>query len=173
MRIAVTSNGADLSAPASPVFGRCPMLAFVDTETMAFEARENPALEAPGGAGIRAAEYIAEQGAEALVTGNVGPNAFQVLEAAGIPVYLHQGGSVRQVVEAFIDGKLERAGAATAAEHGGMERPSREISNQSAPAALGNGPRAEEIAALKAQVRELREQLAGLTNRLDEQETKE
>ena len=53
MRIVVTANGADLEAPASPVFGRCPMYVFVDTETMTFEAVENPAINAAGSAGRR------------------------------------------------------------------------------------------------------------------------
>lgn len=49
MRIVVTANEADLDAPASPVFGRCPTYVFVDTETMTFEAVENPAINAAGG----------------------------------------------------------------------------------------------------------------------------
>ncbi len=52
MKIVVTANGADLDAPASPVFGRCPTYVFVDTETMQFEAVENPAVTAGGGADI-------------------------------------------------------------------------------------------------------------------------
>ena len=51
MKIAVTANGADLDAPISPIFGRCPTYLFVDTETMQFEAVQNPAVSAPGGAG--------------------------------------------------------------------------------------------------------------------------
>lgn len=78
MRIVVTANGTDLDAPASPVFGRCSTYIFVDTETMKFEAIDNPAMSAPGGAGIQAAQFVIEQGAQAVLTGNVGPNAFNV-----------------------------------------------------------------------------------------------
>jgi len=74
MKIVVTANGADLDAPASPVFGRCPIYVFVDTETMQFEAVGNPAVAAGGGAGIQAAQFVIEQGAQAVVTGNAGPN---------------------------------------------------------------------------------------------------
>src|SRR5690554_2371286 len=110
MRIVVSANGADLEAPASPVFGRCPVYVFVDTDTMAFEALENPAINAPGGAGIQAAQFIVEQKAQAVITGNVGPNAFNVLNAAGVGVYPFGGDTVRQAVEAFKAGELQPVG---------------------------------------------------------------
>ena len=100
MKIVVTANGMDLDAPASPVFGRCPTYVFVDTETMGFEAVDNPAMSASGGAGIQAAQFVIEQGARAVLTGNVGPNAFNVFQAANVPIYLLTGGTVREAVEA-------------------------------------------------------------------------
>jgi predicted Fe-Mo cluster-binding NifX family protein len=45
VRIVVTSSGADLDGLASPIFGRCPAFVFVDTETISFEAVENPVGE--------------------------------------------------------------------------------------------------------------------------------
>jgi len=122
MKIVVTAIGVDLDAPASPVFGRCPAYILVDTETMQFEAVENPALSAGGGAGIQAAQFIIERGAQAVVTGNVGPNAFGVFQAAGIPVYLFNGGTVRQAVEAYKAGQLSSVSGATAPPHAGMGR---------------------------------------------------
>ena len=83
MRVAVSSTGEDLSAPVSPVFGRCPSYVFVDTDTLQFEAFPNSAMSASGGAGIQAAQMVADQGAQAVITGNVGPNAFNVLASAG------------------------------------------------------------------------------------------
>jgi len=59
MRIVVSANGADLDAAASPVFGRCPTYVFVDTETMVFEAVDNPAMNAAGGAGIQVGTLFA------------------------------------------------------------------------------------------------------------------
>ena len=122
MKIAVTSNGVDLDAPTSPVFGRCQTYILVDTETMSYEAVANPALSAGGGAGIQAAQYVIERGVQAVVTGNVGPNAFGVFRAAGIPVYQFRGGTVRQAVEAHVEGSLASAGGATVAAHTGMGR---------------------------------------------------
>ena len=74
---------------------------FVDTETVSFEAESNPAMNQGGGAGIQAAQFVVERGAQAVLTGNLGPNAYNVLAAVGIPGYLVSGGTVRQAVEAF------------------------------------------------------------------------
>ena len=122
MKIAVTTNGKDLDAPISPIFGRCSTYILVDTETMEFEALENPAIGAPGGAGIQAAQYIVNRGAQAVVTGNVGPNAFGVLQAANIPVYLFEGTTVRQAVEAYNAGQLTAIAGASSPAHVGMGR---------------------------------------------------
>jgi len=143
MKIVVTASGADLGTQAHPAFGRCPTYVFVDTETMQFEAVENPAANAAGGAGIQAAQFVVERGAQAVVTGNVGPNAFQVLQPAGVPIYLFSGGTVRQAVEAYKAGELPATG--------GVSTPARE----------------EEIAALRQTARELRKQVAEVMERLD------
>lgn len=164
MRIVVTSNGTDLDAQASPVFGRCPYLIFVDTEDMAFEATENPALASPGGAGIQTAQYIIEKGAQAVVSGNVGPNAFRVFQSADIPVYLLESGTVRNAVEAFMVGRLPTAGGATAPEHAGMGRG---MGHRAAAAAPSRG---EEIARLKQAAADLRQQLAEIMGRLEQLE---
>jgi predicted Fe-Mo cluster-binding NifX family protein len=119
MRIVVTASAAGLDAPLSAVFGRCPIYVFVDAETMHFEAVTNPSVSAGGGAGVQAAQFIVERGAEGVVTGNIGPNAFRVLQSAGVPVYLCQDGIVRQAVEAYQAGRLPSADAATVTQHAG------------------------------------------------------
>jgi predicted Fe-Mo cluster-binding NifX family protein len=122
MKIAVTANGTDLDAQASPVFGRCSTYILVDTETMHYEAIANPAVSAGGGAGVQAAQFIIERGAQAVLTGNVGPNAFNVFRAGEIPVYLFKGGTVRQAIEAYKNGLLSSTSDATVSAHAGMGR---------------------------------------------------
>ena len=122
MKIVVTANGAGLDAAASPVFGRCLTYVFVDTDTMQCESVENPAIGAAGGAGIQAAQFILEQGAQAVVTGNVGPNAFGVFQASGVEVYLFGGGTVREAVEAYKAGQRHPVGGANVPAHSGMGR---------------------------------------------------
>ncbi len=119
MKIVVTANGADLDAPTSPIFGRCTTYILVDLETMAVEAIANPAGSAGGGAGVQAAQFVVGQGAQAVVTGNVGPNAFRVLQSAGVPVFLSEGGTVRQAVVGYREGRLSSANGATVAQHSG------------------------------------------------------
>jgi predicted Fe-Mo cluster-binding NifX family protein len=120
MKIAVSASGEGLDAPASPIFGRSSYLILVETDTMDCESLPNPAIAASGGAGIQAAQFLAGHGVQALVTGNVGPNAFQVLDAAKIPVYLSDGSSVRQAVEAFVGGELNQATGPSARSHSGL-----------------------------------------------------
>ena len=122
MKVVVTSIGYSLEVPVSPVFGRCSTYILVDTETMQFEALDNPAVSAGGGAGIQAAQFIVDRGVQAVVTGNVGPNAFGVLRAAGVSVYLFRSGSVREATEAYKAGQLSAVGGATAPAHAGMGR---------------------------------------------------
>ena len=178
MMVVVTANGADLDAPASPVFGRCPTYIFVDTATMEFEAVENPAIAATGGAGIQAAQFIVERGAQAVVTGNTGPNAFNVFRVANVPVYLFGGGTVRQAVDAYKAGRLSASGGASAQAHAGMGRrmgrgaavpPAPPA--QAPPVAMEGSPavgsREEEVAALKNMAGDLRKQLAEVVERLD------
>jgi len=120
MRIVVTANGNDLDAQVSSFFGRCPGYVFVDTDTMEFEAVANPAVAARGGAGIRAAQFVVERSVAAVLTGNVGPNAYQVLRAANVPVYLAGEGTVRQAVEDYKAGALQAVEQPSAQAHAGM-----------------------------------------------------
>lgn len=120
MKIVVTSTGNNLDSPIDPRFGRCQFFIFVDPETMKFEAAENEAMMAAGGAGPQAAQFIANRGVEAVVTGNVGPNAVSSLVAAGIKVYVGATGTVRETVNLFKNGQLQGVAEATVEQHAGM-----------------------------------------------------
>jgi predicted Fe-Mo cluster-binding NifX family protein len=87
---------------------------------MQFEAIPNNASGAMGGAGIQAAQTIAGKGVTVLITGNVGPNAFQALSAAGIKIVTGAFGTVRESVEKFKRGELRETGAPTVGGHFGM-----------------------------------------------------
>jgi predicted Fe-Mo cluster-binding NifX family protein len=82
---------------------------FVDTDTMAFEAVPNPALNARAAQGTQAAPAVIQHGAQAILSNPLGPNALRVVQAAGIPIYEVMGATVRQAVAAFIAGQATPA----------------------------------------------------------------
>jgi predicted Fe-Mo cluster-binding NifX family protein len=122
MKICVSATANNLEAQLDPRFGRCLYLVIVDSETMQFEAIPNMAASATGGAGIQAAQTIADKGVKVVITGNVGPNAFGALSAAGIEIVTGASGTVKEAVEKFKRGELGKTSAPTVGGHFGMGR---------------------------------------------------
>jgi predicted Fe-Mo cluster-binding NifX family protein len=126
MKIAVSATGTDLNAQIDPRFGRAANFIIVDTDMMEFEAIQNPYITAGGGAGIQAAQLVANKGAQAVLTGNCGPNAFQTLSAAGVQVITSVFGTVREAVERYKSGQLQPTTQANVPEYsgrGGVQQP--------------------------------------------------
>ncbi|HDO19669.1 MAG TPA: dinitrogenase iron-molybdenum cofactor biosynthesis protein [Thermoplasmatales archaeon] len=119
MKIVVTSSGRDMDSPVDYRFGRCPYFLIVDTDDMSFEVIPNEAANEFGGAGIKAAQNIIKLGAEALITGNIGPNAYQVLSSAGIRIFAGPEGTVRDAIESFKNNELHEIKAPTSPSHSG------------------------------------------------------
>ncbi len=109
MKLCISSQGVTPDAQVDPRFGRCRSFIFVDLATGALEAQENPYAASQGGAGIQAAQFAASKGAQAVITGNVGPNAFRTLAAAGITVFAGVSGTVAAALEQYKAGKLTAA----------------------------------------------------------------
>ena len=120
MKIAVTAIGPSLDAAVEPRFGRCPYFLIIDPDSLSFESVENPNAALGGGAGIQSAQLIAEKGAEVVLTGNCGPNAYQTLSAAGIGVVIGCSGTARGVVEQFKAGRLSPTSQPNVASKFGM-----------------------------------------------------
>lgn len=118
MKIAISATGKEMSSNLDPRFGRAKVFMVVDVDTNASEAHDNTQnLNAAQGAGIQAGETVARLGAKAIVTGNVGPKAFRVLNAAGIKVYLAGEGTVNDAVRRFKAGELKEASTANVEGH--------------------------------------------------------
>jgi predicted Fe-Mo cluster-binding NifX family protein len=118
MKVAVTSQGEDMSSEVDPRFGRAAYFIVIDTETGAATAHENSQnLNAAQGAGIQAARNVIELGVEAVVTGNVGPKAFSVLKSGDVEVHIGAEGTVADAIEKMKAGQLECTNAANVEGH--------------------------------------------------------
>jgi predicted Fe-Mo cluster-binding NifX family protein len=107
MNVCITAVGPGLYAQIDPRFGRSQYFTIVDIETMEHRSLENPNIEVAAGAGPQSARMMADEGVDAVITRNVGPNAMTTLKAAGIKIYMATTGSVREAVEAYEKSSLE------------------------------------------------------------------
>ena len=107
--IVVTSSGQNLNSNVSSRFGRSQHFLVLDEEGNLDEVVSNPGIGANRGAGVQAAQTVADQGAEALITGNIGPNAFSALQSAGVEIFLVSGIKAEEAFEKWKDGDLNKA----------------------------------------------------------------
>lgn len=123
MKICITTATTEPPARLDARFGRSPWFTFHDTETGTSTVERNELAGGASGVGAQVAQLVAERGAQAVVTGQVGPSAFAVLKAAGIAAYTTSASTVDEAVELFKAGELEAAGAPTGpGHHGGGRR---------------------------------------------------
>ncbi|MFX1298984.1 MAG: NifB/NifX family molybdenum-iron cluster-binding protein [Promethearchaeota archaeon] len=124
--IAVSTQSLDgLNALVDPRFGRCRAFTIVTIQNGQIgnvKVIENPAIMAGGGAGIQAAQTVSDSGANAVITGNLGPNAAGALQSMGIRIYLVASGTAQSVIKDYLDGKLQQSGSANVPSHFGMGR---------------------------------------------------
>jgi predicted Fe-Mo cluster-binding NifX family protein len=121
MRIAISATGTNLDAEVDPRFGRCQYFIIADVETNKFEGIDNTSATSAGGAGISAAQMIVEKGVGAVLTGNCGPNAHQVLSSAGIKIITGVSGKIKDVIEEYKLGTYSAAHQPNVADHYGMQ----------------------------------------------------
>jgi predicted Fe-Mo cluster-binding NifX family protein len=119
MRIAITSVGKELDSNLDPRFGRCSYFLVIETDDLSFEVFENENAALGGGAGIQSAQFVASKGAQAVITGNCGPNALQTFTAAGVQVYVGQAGPIKDIVNKYKNGELTPTTEANAPLHAG------------------------------------------------------
>ena len=121
MKIAVTAQNSGWTELLDSRFGRAACFVIVNGETKEWQAVENEQnRQATQGAGIQAARTIIDQGAEVLISGNVGPKAFRVLQAGAVRMFRTDPAvqkTVSDAVVAWERGELEEIQAATVEGH--------------------------------------------------------
>jgi predicted Fe-Mo cluster-binding NifX family protein len=122
VKIAISATGSTLDAEVDPRFGRCQCFVIANPETIEFEAIDNSGAVAASGAGISSAQMIVDKGVDAVLTGNCGPNAYQVLAAAGIKVITGVSGKVQDAIQNYKLGKLKASSQPNVPGHFGMGR---------------------------------------------------
>ena len=120
MKICITAEGDNLDAPVDARFGRCNYFIIVDAETLEFEAVKNVYQDAGGGVGIQTAKLMSDKGVELVLSGNIGPNAFETLKAAGIKVVNGISGTVKDVIEQYKKGEIKTKENPNVDSHFGM-----------------------------------------------------
>ena len=117
MKVCITAKDATEKAEVDPRFGRCAHFCFYDTEKDTYSFERNSFTHETGGVGVQASQHLVTNGVSALLTGQVGPNAFKVLEAAEIPVYTDITGTVAEAAAQYKSGNLEATGEPTNRGH--------------------------------------------------------
>jgi len=108
MKIAVSAQGKELDSMVDPRFGRAMYFIIYETESETFEAINNEQnVMAAQGAGIQASQRVVAHKPDLIVSGNLGPNAFQALAAAGIKIALWSDGKVSEAIELAKKDQLE------------------------------------------------------------------
>jgi len=188
-KIGISATGPSLDAEIDPRFGRCQYFIIADPETMQFEAMENSNATAAGGAGISAGQAIAGKGVQAVLTGNCGPNAHQVLSSSGIQIITGVSGKIKDAIEGYKSGKFQASAQPNVPDHFGMGGGAGQGMGMGRGMGRGMGMGAgtmppvspppqpqspeQELEALKTQSQALAQQLSEMQQRIQELEKKE
>ena len=121
MKICISSLVPDLDSLIDPRFGRAQYFLFLDEKGNLDEVTSNPGILARGGAGITAAQKIANRKIDILITGNVGPNAVGVLGTTKIEIFLCPANiKVKDAFSMWKDNKLTKVKESSVPGHFGM-----------------------------------------------------
>lgn len=108
MKVLISAVGKDKTDNFDLKFGRCEFFQIIDTETGDIKVLENEGKKSDHGAGIGASQQVINENVDVIITGHLGPNAFEILEDSDIELLSAKGGTVEEVLEDHKNGKLEK-----------------------------------------------------------------
>jgi predicted Fe-Mo cluster-binding NifX family protein len=118
MKIAVSAAGKTIVSLLDMRFGRCEYFQIHDTESGEIKVLENQGKNASGGAGISASNQLIDENIDVIITGNLGPNAFEIIEKSGVKAYKCDGIVIAEAIEKYKKGELEEIKMSGPAHHG-------------------------------------------------------
>ncbi|MBU0979905.1 MAG: hypothetical protein KJ709_03800 [Nanoarchaeota archaeon] len=119
MKIVISADGKTVESSVDQRFGRCKYFLVVEVhngETTLVEAIENSGASHGHGAGVKAAQLVADLKPDKVMTGNLGPNAESILKELEIPV-LRASGPVKEAIIDMLGSGLEHISSATKNAH--------------------------------------------------------
>lgn len=119
MQIAISATGKTIENLLDMRFGRCEFFQIHDTESGKVKVVENQGQNSSGGAGIVASNQLIEEKVDVIITGNLGPNAFGLIEKAGIKAYKCSDMPITSVLDKYNNGELKEIDVSGPAHHGG------------------------------------------------------
>ncbi len=120
MKICITALGPDLKSNLDPRFGRSQYLLILNEKGKLEESIVNSGTQAFRGAGVTTAQLVASKHVDVIITGNIGPNAFRVLQASGVKIYFANNTTAQQAFKDWQDKKLPDSEAPSVPGHFGM-----------------------------------------------------
>ncbi len=123
MKIIISSTGDNINSQASPIFGRCSYFVLVETKDKQIinsKSIINTAVNQGGGAGITAGQIVGNSGANIIISQAIGPRAFDILNQLNMDIYIGRTGTVKENIEAFLNGELNKTNSAPGPMGAGM-----------------------------------------------------
>ncbi|MBW6411205.1 NifB/NifX family molybdenum-iron cluster-binding protein [Clostridium weizhouense] len=118
MKIAISAKGKNIDDLLDMRFGRCEYFQICDTESAEIKILENKGILASGGAGIAASNQLIDENIDVIITGNLGPNAFELIEKAEIKAYKCESISIKSALDKYKNNELEEIQIAGMSHHG-------------------------------------------------------
>ncbi len=107
LKIVIPAVEENVNSKVDGRFARCNVYALYEDGEITF--RNNEAKDEMSGAGVKAAKILSGMGANIALVPEVGPKAYDALEAFGIQMYRYDSNeyALRDAVDALLKGELQ------------------------------------------------------------------